>query len=153
MSILHYRARYRGLVHPVKLGVLKLYLLLVPSLAVYVALSLYTPVVSSQYIELVELDKPIEVNAFKRLVPLTTDYTHATSKLQVATHRIHPEEGSVYFTSGRSVYSWIIEPSGFWNEITKSPIGLVLVYGNTYPLQVEVVLKETTWGLKNTRFR
>ena len=59
----------------------------------------------------------------------------------------------MYFTSGRSVYSWIIEPSGFWNEITKSPIGLVLVYGDTYPLQVEVILKETTWGLRNTRFR
>jgi hypothetical protein len=131
---------------------LKFSLALIPLFVIYIFTSLYVPIASSRGVEFIELSKPVDVNALKRFIPLMTAYTYAVDRLQIPTHRIYAEDSYVYFANGRSVYNWVVEPQGFWNEVTKPPRGFIFVYGDTYPPQVEVILRDTVWGLHNARF-
>jgi len=121
-------------------------------LAIYIPLALYAPVASSSRIDFVELDRPPEVNALKRFIPLMTAHAYAADRLQIPTHTIYSKDSYVYFANGRSVYNWVIEPQGLWNELTKPSKGFIFVYGDVYPPQVEVVQRDVAWGLHNTRF-
>jgi len=152
LAATQYRARRQRAQYSIKPTVFKPYLLLIPLLIAYATLSTYALKASSEQVELVELREPIEVSADQHLVPLLTAYTYAAEKLQVPTHSIRLEDVYVYFSNSRSVYSWIIEPSGFWNQVTKTPMGFVMVYGDVYPPRVETILKNTTWGLRNMKF-
>jgi hypothetical protein len=50
-------------------------------------------------------------------------------------------------------YTTVIEPDGFWNQVTKPPRGFVFVYGDVHTPQVEVMLRDAAWGLHNMRFQ
>jgi len=130
----------------------KLCILLAPLLITYVLLVLYTPIASSQHINFIEVSSPVEVNALKRFIPLMTAYAYAVDRLQIPTHRVYAGDSYVYFANGKSVYNWVIEPQGFWNEVTKPPKGFIFVYGDVFPPQVEIIQRDIAWGLHNARF-
>ncbi|WP_257640410.1 hypothetical protein [Pyrodictium delaneyi] len=115
--------------------------------------SLYAPVEASKHITVEKLNGPIDVNGLRRFIPLMTAYAYASDRIQIPTHRIYPEDSYVYYLGNSSVYNWIIEPEGFWNQLTKSPLGAVFVYGDEYPPRVKLVARPLEWGLHNKRFR
>jgi len=115
--------------------------------------TLYAPVEASKHITVEALDKPIDVNGLKRFIPLMTAYAYASDRIQIPTHRVYPEDSYVYYLGNHSVYNWIIEPEGFWNQLTKTPVGAVFVYGDEYPPRVLVFEKRLEWGLHNKKFR
>ncbi len=102
---------------------------------------------SPSQIKVIELKAPIDTTS-ARLVPLYTAYAYAVSMLQTATHTIYEDETYVYYDSGgHIIYNWVIEPEGFWNQISKEPLGVVLVNGSVFPPKVYVIKKRTFWGL------
>ncbi|ABM80115.1 putative membrane protein [Hyperthermus butylicus DSM 5456] len=115
--------------------------------------SLYAPVAASRHVEVMSLDEPIDVNGLKCFIPLMTAYAYASGRIQIPTHRVYSEDSYVYYLGNHSVYNWIIEPEGFWNHLTKKPLGVVFVYGDEYPPHVEVVEKPLEWGLHSKVFR
>ncbi len=124
------------------LGVLALALLLV---------KLYQPVASSTLVAEVGLCEPIDVNGLYRFTPLMTAYVYAVDRIQLPTHTIYPQDSYIYYMGGHSVYNWIIEPEGIWNQLTREPAGVVLVYGDSYPPNVTIVERRLAW-LHNIRF-
>ncbi len=153
IAILAYGPRGRYYDELLRMWSKRIVLLLLLLIALYIATNLYVPIASSQVIEVVRLDKPIDVDALRRFIPLMTAYAYAIDRIQIPTHTIFAGDSYVYFVSGRSIYNWIIEPNGFWNQVTKSPKGFVFVYGDVYPPQVEVMLRDVAWGLHNMRFQ
>ena len=115
-------------------------------------LHLYEPVASSGHIGVARLSEPISVNGFKRFIPLMTAYVYASDRIQSPVHRIYPGDSYIYYNGSHSVYNWVIEPEGLWNELTRKPLGVVFVYGDVYPPQVVLVKKKLAWGLHNKRF-
>ena len=99
---------------------------------------LYAPVEASKHITVEALNEPIDVNGLKRFIPLMTAYAYASDRIQIPTHRVYPEDCYVYYLGNHSVYNWIIEPEGFWNQLTKTPVGAVFVYSDEYPPRVLV---------------
>ncbi len=124
----------------------------VPALALLAFVAVYSPIASGRLVEVVELEKPIDVNGLKRFIPLMAAYTYASDRIQVPTHRVYPSDSYVYYLGNHSVYNWLIEPEGFWNKLTKKPLGAVFVYGDKYPPDVELVWRSVEWGLHNLRF-
>jgi len=102
---------------------------------------------SPSKIEVVRLRKPLDMLT-TRLIPLHTAYAYATSMLQTPTHTIYEDETYVYYDrEGNIVFNWIIEPEGFWNEISREPLGVVLVNGSIYPPKVLIIKHKMVWGL------
>ncbi len=100
-----------------------------------------------QAISVTHLKSPIDTTS-SRLVPLHTAYAYAISMLQTPTHTVYEDETYVYYNrEDRIIYNWIIEPEGFWNRITRNPVGVVLVNGSIYPPEVLVVKHNLHWGL------
>ena len=93
------------------------------------------------------LDRPIDVNGLHRLIPLMTAYVYASDRIQSPLHRVYPMDSYVYYNGSHSVYNWVIEPEGLWNQLTKKPLGVVLVYGDAYPPAVRLHLEPLAWGL------
>ena len=130
---------------------------LIPALllASFVALGLlsaYSPVAASGHVAVLYARAPVDVNGFKRFVPLMTAYTYASDRVQSPVHRIYPGDSYVYYNGSHSIYNWIIEPEGLWNELTRRPLGVVFVYGDEYPPRVRFVEHRLAWGLHNKRF-
>ncbi len=101
------------------------------------------------HIRVEELDEPIGVFGVYRFIPMRTAYANAISMLQIPTHTLYFRDSYVYFANGSLVYNWIIEPEGFWNEVTKGPRGVVFVNAGIYPPQVKIIYRNMTWGLHN----
>jgi len=98
-------------------------------------------------INVVRLKEPIDTTS-SRLIPLHTAYAYASSMLQTPTHTIYEDETYVYLDKeGHIIYNWIIEPEGFWNEISRDPKGVVLVNGSVFPPKVYVIKHDIHWGL------
>ncbi len=98
-------------------------------------------------IKVVRLKEPVDTTS-SRLIPLHTAYAYASSMLQTPTHTIYEDETYVYLDkAGHIIYNWIIEPEGFWNEITRDPKGVVLVNGSVFPPKVYVIKHSIRWGL------
>ncbi|WP_425277009.1 hypothetical protein [Pyrolobus fumarii] len=117
-----------------------------------ILVKLYVPVASARLLEEVRLGEPIDVNGLYRFIPLMTAYVYALDRIQLPTHTVYAEDSYVYYIGNHSVYNWIIEPEGFWNQLTRSPRGIILVYGDSYPPRVEIVERRLEWGLRNARF-
>ncbi len=103
------------------------------------------------HIRVERLDEPISVFGVYRFIPMRTAYANAISMLQIPTHTLYFRDSYVYFANGSLTYNWIIEPEGFWNEISKGPRGVVFVDAGIYPPHVEIVYRNMTWGLHNIR--
>ncbi len=103
------------------------------------------------HIRVERLNEPINVFGIYRFIPMKTAYTNAISMLQIPTHTLYFRDSYVYFANGSLTYNWIIEPEGFWNEISKGPRGVVFVNAGIYPPQVEILYRNMTWGLHNIR--
>ncbi len=103
------------------------------------------------HIEVTRLKEPINVFGVYRFIPMRTAYTNAISMLQIPTHTLYFEDSYVYFANGTLVYNWIIEPEGFWNEVTKGPRGVVFVDAGAYPPKVTIIYRNMTWGLHNIK--
>ncbi len=102
---------------------------------------------SPSQIRIIKLKAPIDTTS-ARLVPLHTAYAYAVSMLQTATHTIYEDETYVYYDAGgHIIYNWVIEPEGFWNQISREPLGVVLVNGSIFPPKVYVIKKRMFWGL------
>ena len=102
---------------------------------------------SPSRIKVIKLNAPIDTTS-TRLVPLHTAYAYAVSMLQTATHTIYEDETYVYYDAGgHIIYNWVIEPEGFWNQISREPLGIVLVNGSAFPPKVYVIRKHMFWGL------
>jgi hypothetical protein len=130
--------------------------LLLASFLLLVAIGLfhlYEPIASAQHIDAEETGTIIDVNGLKRFIPLMTAYAYASDRVQSPIHRIYPGDSYVYYNSSHSVYNWVVEPEGFWNEVTKKPLGVVFVYGDQYPPQVVFVHHALRWGLHNKEFK
>ncbi len=122
-------------------------LLLVGGLIAYVFAYATVASDSPSKIEVIKLKKPLDMLT-ARLIPLYTAYAYATSMLQTPTHTIYEDETYVYYDSeGNIIFNWIVEPEGFWNEISREPLGVVLVNGSVYPPKVIVVKHRMAWGL------
>ena len=80
----------------------------------------------------------ISVNGFKRFIPLMTAYVYASDRVQSPVHRIYPGDSYVYYNGSHSIYNWIIESEGLWNELTRRPLGVVFVYEDEYPPRVSL---------------
>ena len=106
---------------------------------------------TSGVIEVKHLDRPITVIGLQRFIPIKTAYAYATDRIQIPTHRIVLEDCYVYFRNGTILYNWIIEPEGFWNQISKPALGVVFVDASKYPPKVTTVDKELSWGLHTLR--
>lgn len=102
---------------------------------------------SPSQIRIIELSAAIDTQT-SRLVPLHTAYAYAISMLQTPTHTIYEDETYIYYDQqGNIVYNWIIEPEGFWNQITREPLGAIFVNGSVFPPEVDVVEQSMVWGL------
>ena len=98
-------------------------------------------------INVVRLKEPIDTSS-SRLIPLHTAYAYASSMLQTPTHTIYEDETYIYLDrKGHVIYNWIIEPEGFWNEISRDPKGVVLVNGSVFPPKVYVIKHDLSLGL------
>ena len=117
-----------------------------------IPLYLYEPVASSRHISVTYTESMISVNGFKRFIPLMTAYVYASDRVQSPVHRIYPGDSYVYYNGSHSIYNWVVEPEGLWNELTKRPLGVVFVYGDEYPPRVRFVEHHLAWGLHNKRF-
>ena len=107
--------------------------------------------VVAEGIKVVYLKRIPELYGVYRLLPLPTAYARALDKISVPTHTIYFDESYLYYIGTRPIYNWIIEPEGFFNEISREPIGAVFVYGDVYPPVVKVVKQRLYWGLHNVR--
>ena len=119
------------------------------SLGVLLSVISYLLVLNSSpsLIEVSRLNSPISTTS-SRLVPLHTAYAYAISMLQTPTHTLYEDETYIYYDrGGHVIYNWIIEPEGFWNEISREPLGVVLVNGSVYPPKVYVIKHRLFWGL------
>ena len=103
------------------------------------------------HIKIDKLNEPISVFGVYRFIPMRTAYTNAISMLQIPTHTLYFEDSYVYFANGSLIYNWIIEPEGFWNEVSKGPRGVVFVDAGIYPPQVKIIYRNMTWGLHNIK--
>jgi hypothetical protein len=102
---------------------------------------------SPSLIEVNRLNYPMSTTS-SRLVPLHTAYAYAISMLQTPTHTLYEDETYIYYDeSGHVIYNWVIEPEGFWNEVSREPLGVVLVNGSVYPPKVYVIKHDLFWGL------
>jgi len=117
------------------------------ALAAAVALHYEGFVQASRAIHVEPLSSPIDVNGLQRLIPLMTAYVYASDRIQSPLHRIYPMDSYVYYNGSHSVYNWVIEPEGLWNEFTRRPLGVVLVYGDAYPPRVMLHPEPLAWGL------
>jgi len=108
---------------------------------------------ASKAVRVVELDNHIDVSGLQRLIPLMTAYVYASDRIQSPLHRVYPEDSYIYYNGSRSVYNWIVEPEGFWNQLTRRPLGVVFVYGDEYPPRVRLVEAPLVWGLHVRRLR
>ncbi len=127
----------------VGLGVFLLVLGALATAAAYVAMLNDSP----SQIQIIELGTAIDTQT-SRLVPLHTAYAYAISMLQTPTHTIYEGETYIYYDQkGNIVYNWIIEPEGFWNQISREPLGAVFVNGSVFPPEVHVVEQDMVWGL------
>ncbi len=115
-------------------------------------LKLYQPVASASLVAEEQLGEPIDVNGLHRFIPLMTAYVYAVDRIQLPTHTVYPEDSYIYYVDGHSIYNWIIEPEGIWNQLTREPAGIVLVYGDAYPPRVTLIERRLAWGLRNMRF-
>jgi hypothetical protein len=130
--------------------------LLISGLAVsytaLVILSLYTPIDSGARIEVVDIPRAIDVNGLARFIPLMTAYAYAVDRIQVPGYSIYPGDAYVYFFNMSLVYSWAIEPYTIWNRLSRGPVGVAIVHGDSYPPNVEIIQRDMVWGLRNMRF-
>ncbi len=134
-------------------GRLRPLLVLAAVAAALMLISLYAPVAASHAVDVKELGLPIDVNGLKRFIPLMTAYVYASDRIQSPTHRIYPGDSYVYYNGTHSVYNWIIEPEGLWNQLYRRPLGVVFVYGDQYPPVVRIVRRPLAWGLHVYRIR
>lgn len=81
----------------------------------------------------------IPLNGVNRLLPLYTAYIYGIDRIQSPTHTIFREDSYIYYNNTTPIYNWIIEPEGFWNSLTKSPSGVLLVEGDKYPPNVKII--------------
>ena len=102
---------------------------------------------ASKAMHVEQLAKPIDVNGLRRLIPLMTAYVYASDRIQSPLHRIYPMDSYVYYSRGHSVYNWVVEPEGLWNQLTRRPLGVVFVYGDAYPPVVTLHREQLAWGL------
>ena len=122
-------------------------LLLVVGIVLYGAAYVVALSNNPSVIKVIRLKKPIDTLS-SRLIPLHTAYAYASSMLQTPTHTVYEDETYIYLDGKNHViYNWIIEPEGFWNEISKDPKGVVLVNGSVFPPKVYVLKHDLHWGL------
>ncbi len=103
--------------------------------------------VMENYVEYIE--DPLTVT-MTRIIPLETAYAYAVSLLQVPTHTIYVDEAYIYYNGSVAVYNWVVEPEGFWNQIGRDSLGVILVDG-VYPPKVRMVEKDLYWSLHRVR--
>ena len=102
---------------------------------------------SPSEIEVISLDHAINTTS-TRLIPLHTAYAYAISMLQTPTHTLYEEETYIYYdSSGNIIYNWVIEPEGFWNEISRDAEGAVFVNGSVFPPEVKIFKEDLKWGI------
>ncbi len=102
---------------------------------------------SPSEIEVITLDHAINTTS-TRLIPLHTAYAYAISMLQTPTHTLYEEETYIYYdSSGNIIYNWVIEPEGFWNEISRNAEGAVFVNGSVFPPEVKIFKEDLKWGI------
>ena len=118
-----------------------------------VILVMYAPVQASYQITGVQIQHPYNVYGVYRLIPLYTAYAYASDRIQLPTHTVYKSETYIYYTNDTPIYNWMIEPEGFWNALTKRPIGALFVEGDKYPVKVQLVKHNVVWGLRNMRFK
>ncbi len=144
------RILYKRRIHYTSIGAI-LGVLLALSIIGMVTGSIISLEKSPYHIRVERLDKPISVFGVYRFIPMRTAYANAISMLQIPTHTLYFEDSYVYFANGSLVYNWIIEPEGFWNEVTKGPRGVVFVDAGVYPPKVKILYRNMTWGLHNIK--
>ncbi|MCE4607025.1 MAG: hypothetical protein F7B59_06845 [Desulfurococcales archaeon] len=122
-------------------------------LIIGVLLVLYAPVMASREITGVTLTHPYNVYGVNRLIPLYTAYVYASDRIQIPTHTVYKAETYIYYENETPIYNWLIEPEGFWNSVTRKPIGAIFVEGDKYPVNVKLVNSQVKWGLHNMKFK
>ncbi len=123
------------------------------AIIVGVTINMYAPILASAHIAENTLPNPISVYGVNRLIPLYTAYAYASDRIQIPTHTVYKAETYIYYINRTPIYNWIIEPEGFWNEVTKKPIGVIFVEGDKYPVNVKIVNSTLEWGLHNLKFK
>ncbi len=118
-----------------------------------VVLALYAPVLASNKITGDNLMNPYSVYGVNRLIPLYTAYVYASDRIQIPTHTVYKTETYIYYVNETPIYNWLIEPEGFWNSITRKPIGAIFAEGDKYPVKVKLVKSQVEWGLHNMKFK
>jgi len=147
------RYRVRRVVRAYRRGLLLLTLAIVLAVAgAFFNAAVVTPssgrYIAENFVE--SIGEPIDVY-MTRLIPQETAYAYATSFLALPTHRIYIDESYEYYADGSVIYNWIVEPSGFWNELLRNAYGVVLVNGSSYPPQVVFVNRSLHWSLHRVR--
>ncbi|MEB3755856.1 MAG: hypothetical protein GSR79_03225 [Desulfurococcales archaeon] len=142
------RYSYKGLMGNVLFSILITVLIIIG-----VVLALYAPVLASNKITGDTIMHPYSVYGVNRLIPLYTAYVYASDRIQIPTHTVYKTETYIYYINETPIYNWLIEPEGFWNSITRKPIGAIFVEGDKYPVKVKLVKSQVEWGLHNMKFK
>ena len=133
-----------GDLHILNLNMAAVLLLLVTALALS---AIFTPMLSYRLVQISYLDSPPTIYGNARVAPLAVAGVQVSDHIQNPAYGIHLGDAAVYYINKAAYYAWIVEPRGFWNRVTKHPIGIVVVNASVYPIRYRFVNISLELGL------